>query len=256
VIGGTGGAYATCINMVGKWWPAGVDPLTWTGGVKSARSLAKNPPAVRQFAPREAIRTGMLPLMWVCLVIIGGVSLFGINFQVPFAKESGFGPFVVASSAGVLSVVNGTGRGLVGWISDYIGRRQTLALVLLVAGVAQFGVLWSGRTHDLPLFMVFAFLNGFGGGAFYPMFAALVPDYFGEDNNASNYGLVYSAKLVGGIGGGGLAGMAVEAWGYTGTYVLAGCIALLSAGLVLLLRQPGRDREPRSRVAVRPAVAS
>jgi hypothetical protein len=119
----------------------------------------------------------MLPLMWVCLVIIGGVSLFGINFQVPFAKESGFGPFVVASSAGVLSVINGTGRGLVGWISDYIGRKQTLALVLLIAGVAQFGVLWSGRTHDLPLFMVFAFLNGFGGGAFYPMFAALVPDY-------------------------------------------------------------------------------
>jgi MFS family permease len=185
----------------------------------------------------------MLPLMWGCLVIIGGVSLFGINFQVPFAKVSGFGPFVVASSAGVLSVVNGTGRALVGWLSDKLGRRQTLTLVLVIAGLAQFGVLYSGNTGNLWLFMIFAFLNGFGGGAFYPLFAALVPDYFGENYNASNYGAVYSAKLVGGVGGGGVAAAVVTAWGYTGAYVLAGCIALLSAGMTLFLKQPGRPRD-------------
>ncbi|HKN51078.1 MAG TPA: OFA family MFS transporter [Amycolatopsis sp.] len=149
-----------------NWWPATVDPITWARGKSGVKSLAKNPPAVRQFTPMEAIRTGMLPLMWVCLVIIGGVSLF----------------------------------------------------------------------------MVFAFLSGFGGGAFYPLFAALVPDYFGENNNASNYGLVYSAKLVGGVGGGGLAAGVVSVWGYTGAYILAGSIALLSAVLTLFLRQPGRAR--------------
>ncbi|MBP2325304.1 MFS family permease [Kibdelosporangium banguiense] len=223
-----------------NWWPAEVDPLTWNSGKN--KSLVRNPPAVRQFTPMEAIKTGMLPLMWVCLVIIGGVSLFGINFQVPFAKQSGFGPFIVASSAGVLAVVNGVGRGLCGWLSDRLGRRRTLTLVLLIAAVAQFGVLYAGNTGNLWLFMVFAFVNGFGGGAFYPLFAALVPDYFGENNNASNYGLVYSAKLVGGIGGGGLAAGVVLAWGYTGAYVLAGCIALLSALLTLLLKQPGHPR--------------
>ncbi|MBE1462449.1 OFA family MFS transporter [Kibdelosporangium phytohabitans] len=228
-----------------NWWPAGVDPLTWNSGEN--KTLAKNPPAVRQFTPMEAVRTGMLPLMWVCLVIIGGVSLFGINFQVPFAKVSGFGPFIVASSAGVLAVVNGVGRGLCGWLSDKLGRRQTLTLVLFVAAVAQFGVLYAGNTGNLWLFMVFAFINGFGGGAFYPLFAALVPDYFGENNNASNYGLVYSAKLVGGIGGGGLAAGVVTAWGYTGAYVLAGCIALVSAVLTLFLKQPGHARNADTR---------
>jgi MFS family permease len=223
-----------------SWWPAHVDPLAWWANAKSTGSLSKNPPAVRQYGPLEAIKTGMLPLMWICLVIIGGVSLFGINFQVPFAKASGFGPFVAASSMGVLAIVNGTGRGVVGWVSDRVGRKQTLALVLAIAGIAQFGVLWSGLSHNLPLFMCFAFLSGFGGGAFYPLFAALVPDYFGENNNAQNYGLVYSAKLVGGVGGVGLAAMLVDDFGFTGTYILAGCIALLSAALVLLLRQPGR----------------
>ncbi|GAB3882974.1 OFA family MFS transporter [Kibdelosporangium lantanae] len=229
-----------------NWWPAEVDPLTFSKGKKGkdgkSVTLSKNPPAVRQFTPKEAFRTGMLPLMWGCLVIIGGVSLFGINFQVPFAKASGFGPFVAASAAGVLSAVNGTGRALVGWLSDKMGRRQTLTLVLVIAGVAQFGVLYSGNTHNLWLFMVFAFINGFGGGAFYPLFASLVPDYFGENNNASNYGAVYSAKLVGGVGGGGVAAAVVTAWGYTGAYVLAGCIALLSAGMTLFLKQPGRPK--------------
>ena len=72
-----------------SWWPARRRPAA-AGRDRQVRrtgGLAKNPPAVKQFSPMEAIRTGMLPLMWICLVIIGGVSLFGINFQVPFAKD-------------------------------------------------------------------------------------------------------------------------------------------------------------------------
>jgi MFS family permease len=228
-----------------SWWPADVDPLnrgTSEDAKRVARRMAKNPPAKAQFTPMQAMKTGQLPLMWLALVLIGGVSLFGINFQVPFAKSLGFGPLVAASSAGVLAVVNGVGRAAMGFLSDYLGRRLTLTLVLVVAGVAQFGVLWSGHAHNEPLFLFFAFLNGFGGGAFYPLFASLTPDYFGENNNAQNYGAVYSAKLVGGVGGGGLAASVVGAWGYSGAYYLAGGIAFLSAVLTLFLRQPAAPK--------------
>jgi len=228
-----------------SWWPADVDLLnrgTSEDAKRVARRMAKNPPAKAQFTPMEAIKTGQLPLMWFALVLIGGVSLFGINFQVPFVKSLGFGPLVAASSAGVLAVVNGVGRAAVGFLSDYLGRRLTLTLVLVVAGVAQFGVLWSGQAHNQPFFLIFAFINGFGGGAFYPLFASLTPDYFGENNNAQNYGAVYSAKLIGGVGGGGVAASVVTAWGYTGAYTLAGGIAFLSAVLTLFLRQPDAPR--------------
>ncbi|MEW1925342.1 OFA family MFS transporter [Streptomyces sp. NPDC088360] len=227
-----------------NWWPSEVDPLEKSGASKDAASLAKNPPAVRQFTPKEAIRTGMLPLMWFTLVMTAGVSIFGISFQVAFAKEVGFGPLVAATSMGLMAVINGIGRGVVGWLSDLWGRKATLVFVILVLGLSQFGVIWAGDIHSEWLFLVFAFLSGFGGGAFYPMFAALTPDYFGENYNATNYGLVYSGKLISGLFGGGLGSMVVAAWGYNGAYALAGGISMLAAAVALLLRQPGRERAP------------
>ncbi|OON81790.1 OFA family MFS transporter [Streptomyces tsukubensis] len=223
-----------------NWWPAGVDPLTHgRANAKTARALEKNPPAAKQYTPMEAIRTGQLPLIWLLLVITAGVSIFGVSFQVPFAKEVGFGPLVAAQSAGILSIVNGVGRGVVGWLSDLWGRKNALIFVILVLGLSQFGVMWAGDINSEWLFLVFAFFSGFGGGAFYPMFASIVPDYFGENNNATNYGIAYSGKVVSGLFGTGLGSMVIDKWGYDGAYTTAGVVALVSAGLALFLRHPG-----------------
>ncbi|MBP5935821.1 OFA family MFS transporter [Streptomyces sp. LBUM 1476] len=229
-----------------NWWPADVDPLAHagagsaSGGPGGLGGLSKNPPAVRQFTPKEAVRTGMLPLMWLSIVMTAGVSIFGISFQVDYAKEIGFGPLVAASSMGVMAVVNGVGRGVVGWLSDRWGRKPTLVFVIVVLGLAQFGVIWAGDVRSEALFLFFAFLSGFGGGAFYPLFAALTPDYFGENYNATNYGLVYSGKLVSGLFGGGLGSLVVASWGYDGAYALAGGVSMVAAVIALLLRQPGK----------------
>ncbi len=225
-----------------NWWPADVDPLQWASTKKGAASLRKNPPAVRQYTPMAAIKTGMLPLMWLSLGISAGVSLFGISYMVPFAKELGFGPLIAASSAGVLSIVNGTGRTLTGYVSDRFGRKQTLLVVLLVSAVALVGLLYSGQARNELAFLFFAFLVGFGGGAFYPMFASLTPDYFGENNNASNYGLIYSSKLLGSVVGIGVGASVIDSWGYAGAYWIAAASALVSALIAVFLRQPGRSR--------------
>jgi MFS family permease len=163
---------------------------------------------------------------------------------VPFAKDLGFGPLIAASSAGVLSVINGTGRTVTGWLSDKFGRKQTLIVVLLIEALSLVGLLYAGKAESEIAFLAFAFLVGFGGGAFYPMFASMTPDYFGENYNASNYGLVYSSKLLGSIVGIGVGASVIDAWGYTGAYWIAAVSALVSAGLATLLRQPGRDRAP------------
>ncbi|MET0473816.1 MAG: OFA family MFS transporter [Mycobacterium sp.] len=243
-----------------NWWPADVDPLQWADSKSGATGLRKNPPAVRQFTPMEAIKTGMLPLMWLSLGISAGVSLFGISYMVPFAKDLGFGPLIAASSAGVLSIVNGTGRTLTGWVSDRFGRKQTLLVVLLVSAVALVGLLYAGKAQNEIAFLFFAFLVGFGGGAFYPMFASLTPDYFGENNNASNYGLIYSSKLLGSVVGIGVGASVIDAWGYPGAYWLAAASALVSAAIALFFRQPGHRRPtatgPRAATATSPMAAA
>jgi MFS family permease len=201
----------------------------------------------------QAIRTGQLPLMWLSLWMIGNVALFGIAFQVPFAKSLGFGPLVAASSAGVLSVVNGVGRTAVGWISDRVGRKQTLVVVLVIEAFAQVGLLYTGKAHlEIP-FLVMAFIAGFGSGAFFPLFAALVPDYFGENYNASNYGLVYSAKLGSSLVGIGLGSTVVATVGYTGAYLIGAGLALVAAGLTMMLRQPQHVPQPARAVQAEPA---
>jgi MFS family permease len=168
------------------------------------------------------------------------VSLFGIAYQIPFAKSLGFGPLVAASSAGVLAVVNGVGRLAVGWISDKVGRKQTLVAVLVIEGLAQIGLLYTGKAHlEIP-FLFMAFLVGFGGGAFYPLFAAIVPDYFGENHNASNYGAVYSAKLASSLVGIGIGSALIASVGYTGAYWLGAIVAFAAAGVALMLRKPQR----------------
>jgi MFS family permease len=191
----------------------------------------------------------MLPLMWLSLGISAGVSLFGISYMVPFAKDLGFGPLIAASSAGVLSIVNGTGRTLTGYLSDRFGRKQTLLAVLLISAVSLVGLLYAGKAENEIAFLCFAFLVGFGGGAFYPMFASLTPDYFGENNNASNYGLIYSSKLLGSVVGIGVGASVIDAWGYTGAYWIAAVSALVSAGIAAFLRQPGRRTTAEPRVA-------
>ncbi|MFD4702991.1 OFA family MFS transporter [Streptomyces niveus] len=222
------------------WWPEGADPLKVSDDPRIRRALEKNPPAVRQYTPKEASRVPVLWMMWFCLLCTAGINIFGIAMQVPFGKEMGFAGGIVATAMSLKAIVNGTGRGVIGWISDKYGRRQTLIFVCVVLGLSQFGVLASGSIGNMPLFLVCSMISGFGGGAIFPLFAAMTADYFGENNNASNYGMVYSSKLISGLVGAGVGGVVVSNWGYETAFVIAGCVGLFSACLATFLKAPGR----------------
>lgn len=184
-------------------------------------------------------------MMWFCLLCTAGINIFGIAFQVPFGKDMGFAGGIAATAMSLKAIVNGTGRGVIGWISDRCGRRNTLIIVCLVLGTAQFGVLVSGQMGSMPFFLFCSMVSGFGGGAIFPLFAAMTADYFGENNNASNYGMVYSSKLISGLVGSGVGAIVVDHWDYEGAFVLAGCIGLASAVLAVFLKAPGRPTANR-----------
>jgi MFS family permease len=103
---------------------------------------------------------------------------------------------------------------------------------------------------SMPFFLFCSMVSGFGGGAIFPLFAAMTADYFGEDNNASNYGIVYSSKLISGLVGAGVGKIVVEHWDYEGAFVIAGSIGLLSAVLATFLKSPGRPKPQDARRTV------
>ncbi len=87
------------------------------------------------------------------------------------------------------------------------------------------------------------------------MFATITADYFGENNNATNYGMVYSSKLVSGLGAG-MGFMVVDAWGLNGAFIPAGSISFFAGFLALFLAAPGRDRKGNPLVKAEPAPVS
>jgi MFS family permease len=221
------------------WWPPEIDPKLWAIDKRVNRSLRNNVPAVRQYSPREAVRTPAFVVMYLILVFAAAATLLAIVY-VPFvAMSHGFSLAVGASAVGLLAVVNGAGRSVAGRISDRFGRRRTLSAALLLEGCAQLGLVYSASVGQAAAFVAFAALSGMAGGAFYPLFASLVADYFGERNAVRNFGVVYSAKLFGGIIGVGLPAFVVASDGLTLLFVAAGLLSLCAAVMTRMLHRPG-----------------
>ncbi|MCS7484034.1 OFA family MFS transporter [Umezawaea endophytica] len=217
------------------WWPAHVEPRAWA--LDKARR--RNQSAVRQYLPAEALRSGAVAPMFLAVALAAAVSLFDLAFLATF---SGTDPLWAAVALSALAACTGGGRVLVGRISDRLGRRRTWYLSLLTGSAAQFLLLWAG-THDRPAALLLgACLAGLGTGCCYTLLVALVREYFGEESGLQNFGLLYSAKALGGVLGVGVAGAVVTTHGYPVAFIAAGLVGLTGALLTRALVQPGRSR--------------
>jgi MFS family permease len=229
------------------WWPPDVDPKLWAVDKRLNRSLRCNAPAVRQYAPGQAVRTTAFVVMYLIMVFAAAAFLLAVAYVPIIAISNGFSHTVAAIAIGLLAVVSGGGRAVASHISDRFGRRQTLTAALLLAGCANLGLVYSASIHQAAGFVVFAALTGLAGGACYPLLASLVADYFGERNAVRNFGLVYSAKLFGGLIGIGLPAFVVSSPALMHVFVAAGVISLCAAITTRLLHRPGHliSRLPR-----------
>jgi MFS family permease len=229
------------------WWPPDVDPRLWAIDKRINRSLCSNAPAARQYDPEQAVRTTAFVVMYLIMVFAAATFLLAVAYIPTLAVSNGFGAVVAAAAVGLLAVVSGGGRAVACHISDALGRRQTLSAALLLAGCAQLGLVYSASVHQAEAFVAFAGLSGLAGGAFYPLLASLVADYFGERNAVRNFGVVYSAKLFGGLIGIGLPAFVASSPALMHVFVAAGLVGLCAAVTTRLLHQPGHliSRLPR-----------
>ena len=229
-----------------NWWPKEVDPLNWHK--HSTRDLENNPPSLRHYTGRQMWRTKSAKWVGIQYALYVGCSLFGVAYYVPFAQAKGLGMVGVVGFAG-FALTDGGFRPIYGKISEYIGRRRTMIYAYLGNVVFQLLAFWAGSAHNAALFAVCAVISGGLSGANFPMTAALVADYWGETNNAINYGSIYAFKAIGGsFAGGGAAlvmtgtlyGAATYHWGQ-GFGFGAGLGLLAALTLIFLVRRPTEE---------------
>jgi MFS transporter, OFA family, oxalate/formate antiporter len=230
-----------------NWWPKEIDPLNWHKN--STRDLRNNPPALRHYSLGAMWRTPQAKWVGIQYALYVGCSLFGVAFYVPFAKANGLGYIGVVGFAG-FALTDGLFRPVYGYISEFIGRRRTMIYAYSGNVVFQLLAFYAGANHQAVLFAICAVISGGLSGANFPMTAALVADYWGETNNAVNYGSIYAWKALGGSFAGGLA-----AWVMTGTlygtatfhwvrgfYFGAILGALAALTLIFLVRRPSVEQ--------------
>ncbi|MEV6899483.1 OFA family MFS transporter [Amycolatopsis sp. NPDC051372] len=226
-----------------NWWPSGApDPREWARDKVRNRTVSVNRPAVRHYRPAELLRCGTTFALYVTVVLAAAVLLFDLAYLATFVAEQGGGTGLAAVALAVLAGVTGTGRVLLGWLSDRVGRRRILQLALVAGGIGQFVLFYSGE-HRQAFGLVFgAALAGLGNGCCYTLLTGLVREYFGEESALQNFGVLYSAKAVGALLGIGLAALVVTAHGYFGAFAAAGIFSLAGAVLTGRLTQPGRPK--------------
>ena len=154
------------------------------------------------YTPAAMMRT---PVFWWTYALFVAVAAGGLmaTAQIgPIAKDYGLANLPMSFLGSVLplltmtlaidNLANGFTRPLCGFISDRIGRENTMLIVFVGEGLALLGLMNFG--HNPYAFMTFAALTFLCWGEIFSIFPALVADTFGLKNAAGNAGTMYTAK--------------------------------------------------------------
>ena len=129
-------------------------------------------------------------------------------------------------------ILDGAGRPFFGWLSDRIGRENTMGIAFLFEAVAIAGLVAS--RNDAMLFVILSAVVFFGWGEIFSLFPSTLTDTFGTKNATTNYGFLYMAQGVGSVLGAPVAAYIAERTGswlpvfsiIIGLDILTGLLAL------------------------------
>src|SRR4029077_11917638 len=209
-----------------------------------------NPMARRNIGPAEMLKTPVFWVLYVCMVLVASGGLMAAAEIGPIAKDYGVDKLPVTvlwatlplltMALSIDSLVNGLTRPLTGWISDHLGRENTMVLVFIVEGVAIWGLMQFG--HSTTGFLIFAPLIFLGYGEIFSLFPAASGDKFGPEYAATNNGLLYTAKGTSSL----LIPLANVLKASAGSWVpvlwIAGALPIIAAVLAKFVLSPMRVR--------------
>ena len=89
-------------------------------------------------------------------------------------------------------VLNGVTRPFFGWVSDHIGRENTMFIAFGLEAVGIWAL--SAFGHDPVLFVILSGVVFFAWGEIYSLFPSTCTDIYGTQYATTNAGLLYTAK--------------------------------------------------------------
>ncbi|GLS46480.1 oxalate/formate MFS antiporter [Methylobacterium brachythecii] len=164
--------------------------------------VAKVSQSKRDFTPGEMVRTPVFWIMYIMFVMMAAGGLMATAQLGPIAKDFhiidtpvsllGITLPALTFAATIDRVLNGVTRPFFGWVSDHIGRENTMFLSFAIEGVGIY--LLSVFGNDPFMFVILTGLVFFAWGEIYSLFPATCGDTFGSKYAATNAGLLYTAK--------------------------------------------------------------
>jgi MFS transporter, OFA family, oxalate/formate antiporter len=156
----------------------------------------------RDYTPAETLRTPVFWVMYAMFVMVGAGGLMAVaqlgpiamDFKVARVPVSILGLTLPALTFALTidRVLNGICRPFFGWVSDHIGRENTMFGAFLVEGIGIYALLlFAGHP---TLFVILSGLVFFAWGEIYSLFPATCTDIYGRKFATANYGMLYTAK--------------------------------------------------------------
>jgi OFA family oxalate/formate antiporter-like MFS transporter len=211
-------------------------------------------PAVQQtrrdYGPGEVLKSAPFWLMYVMFVMVGAGGLMATAQLAPIAKDFKIDTIPVSILGLTLPaltfalsldrILNGFTRPFFGWVSDHIGRENTMFIAFMLEGIGIYVLLLAA--NNPLLFVILSGLVFFAWGEIYSLFPATCTDIYGRKFATTNYGLLYTAK--------GTAALLVpfanvlqKATGsWTSVFVIAALLNIVAAVLALVVLKPLRRR--------------
>ncbi len=189
------------------------------------------------YTTREMLRTWQFWLLYAMFIATASADLIVIANVVRFAEHLGLAAVVATAAATLLPIAAGLSRLMLGEASDRFDRKRVMAVSFLLAGLFRFGLVGTGMVDAGVGFVVMVVGAMFFSSPLYVYFPAMVADYYGAEHSSSNYAVLYTAKVGGGVFAGTVTGVLVATFGWVPTFTLGGVLAL-SAGLAALFLRP------------------
>jgi len=165
-------------------------------------AIARVSLARRDFAPKEMVSTPVFWVMYAMFVMMAAGGLMATAQLGPIAADFKVGNVPVSIlgltlpaltfAATIDRVLNGLTRPFFGWVSDHLGRENTMFVAFSIEAAGIYALSVFGQNPFL--FVVLTGLVFFAWGEIYSLFPATCADTFGTKYAATNAGLLYTAK--------------------------------------------------------------